>query len=232
MKKMKILVIEDDEDMRDIYMNIFNDIYDLELAKNGIDGVKKAFRGPPDIIVVDIKMPEMDGFQFCKTFREESEFAHIPIIVVSGFNNIEDRTRLFELGADDYLTKPFNRAELLARVHRKLQRADESLKNINPAIQNSKSFKDLRLDSKSRNIQIGKKKITLSFIEFKLLQLLVDHGDQLVTRADILEFVWEKQAVSPRLIDPHILAIRTKLSETPFTIQSVYGKGYIFKRVD
>lgn len=228
---MKILVIEDDEDLRDVYMNIFRDVYDVELAQNGIDGLKKAIKRPPDIILVDIKMPEMDGFQFCKAFREEDEYAHIPIVVVSAFNNIEDRTKLFELGVDDYLTKPFDRTELLLRVQRKLQRAGESVKKTNSSNENSKLYEDLQFDSKSQKIHIGKKKIALSFIEFKLLRLLFDHADQLVTREDILEFVWEKQIVSPRLIDPHVLAIRTKLAETPFTVQAIYGKGYIFKQV-
>lgn len=227
MKKVKILVIEDEEGIRDGLKHILSDIYEVELAENGVDGLKKAIRRPPDIILLDLKMPEMDGFQVCKAFREDREFDNVPIIILSAFNSSADRTKTFELGADDYITKPFEKAELIARIQRKLHGVENKISS--PTSSGVIVHGDLELDLKKHEVHFEKKLIALSAIEFKLLHLLVINFDQLVSRDTIVDWVWEKQAVSPRLIDPHILSLRNKLHDINITIQSVYGKGYILK---
>jgi DNA-binding response OmpR family regulator len=227
MTKNKVLIVEDEEGIREGLAIILADKFDIEFATDGIDGIKKAIRNPPNAILLDLKMPEMDGFQVCKILREDKEFDNVPIIIVSAFNNANERTRVFELGADDYVTKPFDRLELVARLQRKIKK-----KEVEEADALSENFRlsvegGLTLDLKNKIATIYKNEIQLSAIEFKLLHLLVINFGELVEREKIIKWVWEKQVVSPRLIDPHILSLRGKIS--PFTILSVYKKGYLLK---
>ena len=226
MSKNKILIIEDEEGIREGLTYLLNEQYAVEEAENGVIGLKKAIRNQPNLILLDLKMPEMDGFQVLKAIRADKEFDHTPIIVLSAFNSPADRTKAFELGADDYINKPFDRAELMARIQRKLHGTE--IKQVsspnNLIIKNN-----LELDLRNHQLNFGKDQISLSAIEFKIIHVLSIHFEQLVSRDTIVEHVWEKQPVSPRLIDPHILSLRSKLNDVNLTIQSVYGKGYIFK---
>jgi len=226
MSKNTILVIEDEEGIREGLTYLLNEQYSVEEAENGVIGLKKAIRNQPNLILLDLKMPEMDGFQVLKAIRADKEFDHTPIIVLSAFNSPADRTKAFELGADDYINKPFDRAELMARIQRKLHGTE--IKQVsspnNLIIKNN-----LELDLRNHQLNFGKHQISLSAIEFKIIHVLSMQFEQLVSRDTIVEHVWEKQPVSPRLIDPHILSLRSKLNDVNLTIQSVYGKGYIFK---
>lgn len=226
MNKNKILIVEDEEGIREGLTYLLSEQYSVEEAENGVEGLKKAIRNQPNLILLDLKMPEMDGFQVLKALRADKEFDHIPIIVLSAFNSPADRTKAFELGADDYINKPFDRAELMARIQRKLHGTE--IKQVsspnNLIIKNN-----LELDLRNHQLNIGKNQISLSAIEFKIIHVLSQHFEQLVSRDTIVDHVWEKQPVSPRLIDPHILSLRSKLNDVNLTIQSVYGKGYIFK---
>ncbi len=226
MSKNTILIIEDEEGIREGLTYLLNEQYSVEEAENGVIGLKKAIRNQPNLILLDLKMPEMDGFQVLKAIRADKEFDHTPIIVLSAFNSPADRTKAFELGADDYINKPFDRAELMARIQRKLHGTE--IKQVsspnNLIIKNN-----LELDLRNHQLNFGKHQISLSAIEFKIIHVLSMQFEQLVSRDTIVEHVWEKQPVSPRLIDPHILSLRSKLNDVNLTIQSVYGKGYIFK---
>lgn len=236
MNKAKILIIEDEEEIRDGLVEILSPYFDVRNASNGIEGLKKNFQERPDLILLDLKMPEMDGFQVCKAIREEKEFNLVPIIILTAFNNVSDRTKLFELGADDYITKPFDSAELVARVQRALSRVSPSIKteitndnasSLNGAIR----LGELLLDHHTQKVMVGNKLLAFSALEFKILYLLAQHFNHIVEREKILDYVWEKQIVSARLIDPHILSIREKLQGNYFSIQAVYGKGYILKNI-
>lgn len=226
MIKNRILIVEDEEGIREGLSYLLSENYSVEEAENGVIGLKKAIRNQPNLILLDLKMPEMDGFQVLKALRTDREFDHVPIIVLSAFNSPADRTKAFELGADDYINKPFDRAELMARIQRKLH-GTEIKQVASPNILIIKN--NLELDLRNHQLNIGKNQISLSAIEFKIIHVLAQHFEQLVSREAIVDFVWEKQPVSPRLIDPHILSLRTKLNDVDLTIQSVYGKGYIFK---
>lgn len=168
-------------------------------------------------------MPGMDGFQVCKILREDKEFDLVPIIVISAFNDSSDRTKAFELGADDYIAKPFEGPELIARIQRKLKSRSVGTAS-KPVLHN------IELDPKNNHVKIDSEIISLSSTEFRILQILVTNFEKLVTRDELLSVVWEQQEVSPRLMDPHILTLRNKFQETEYSIQSVYGKGYILKR--
>lgn len=226
MNKNKILIIEDEDGIREGLSYLLGEHYSIEEAENGVIGLKKAIRNQPNLILLDLKMPEMDGFQVLKAIRTDKEFDRVPVIVLSAFNNPADRTKAFELGADDYINKPFDRAELMARIQRKLHGIE--IKQVSsPNILIIKN--NLELDLRNHQLNIGKKQISLSSIEFKIIHILAQHFEELVSREAIVDFVWEKQPVSPRLIDPHILSVRSKLNDADLTIQSVYGKGYIFR---
>lgn len=226
MNKSKILIVEDEEGIREGLSYLLGEQYFVEEAENGVVGLKKAIRNPPNLILLDLKMPEMDGFQVLKALRSDNDFDHIPVIVLSAFNSPADRTKAFELGADDYINKPFDRAELMARIQRKLHGTE--IKQVSsPNILIIKN--NLELDLRNHQLNIGKNQVSLSAIEFKIIHVLSQQFEQLVSREAIVDHVWEKQPVSPRLIDPHILSLRTKLNDVNLTIQSVYGKGYIFK---
>jgi DNA-binding response OmpR family regulator len=180
-------------------------------------------------------MPEMNGFQSCKAFRTDQEFDNVPIIILSAFNDVADRTKLFELGADDYITKPFDPKELLARIQRSLERlrSKNSLGSIiGSQIPSTKLvIGQLTIDTQFKKVFINSIPVELGSIEFNLLHILCLNINELVSREDILDFVWEKQKVSTRLMDPHVLSLRSKLSGINLTIRSVYGKGYILKYI-
>lgn len=225
MKNEKILIIEDDLGIRDILEDLLNQSFSLHFSENGIEGIAKAKEILPDLILLDLNMPGLDGYQTCKILRENEQFNNVPIIILSAAFNSEDRTKAFELGADDYVSKPFNILELTARMQRKLKTkgSNASLPIVKAAI---------HLDTKHLSVEIENNKVNLGGIEFKLMQVLLTHFNEIVKREAILDFVWEKQAVSPRLIDPHILSLRNKLEVLNLTIQTVYGKGYILKKSD
>ena len=233
MQKPRLLIIEDEEGIRDGLIEILSPYYDVMTAANGIEGLKKSFKENPELILLDLRMPEMDGFQVCKAIREDKDFARVPIIILSAFNNVSDRTKLFELGADDYITKPFDKAELIARVQRALTRITSGADLQKSLTSTTSTIKlgDMILDSHNHKAYVGKKLLPLSALEFKLLYLLALNFNQIVEREKILEYVWEKQSVSARLIDPHILGIREKIKGYPFSIEAIYGKGYILKNL-
>jgi DNA-binding response OmpR family regulator len=233
MQRLSVLIIEDEEGIRDGLEQILTPHFEVKTATNGIEGLKKSFKESPNLILLDLKMPEMDGFQVCKAIREDHDFDLVPIIILTAFNNVADRTKLFEMGADDYITKPFDPAELVARIQRALARVspDVILQKTAATVPNSIRIGELVLDNQSQKVVVGKKTLPLSAIEFKLLYVLALNFDQIVEREKIVDYVWEKQNVSARLIDPHILAIREKLKGHHFSIQAIYGKGYILKNL-
>lgn len=233
MLKPKILVIEDEEGIREGLVEILSPYFDVKTASNGLEGLKKSFKENPDLIILDLKMPELDGFQVCKAIRNEKDFIRVPIIILSAFNNITDRTKLFEIGADDYITKPFDRAELIARVKRAVTRNTLDTVTWKPIDSASGIIKlgEMQIDSITHKVFIGNKQIVLSALEFKLLYLLAKNLNQIVTREQMLAYVWEKQKVSARLIDPHILGVREKIYGYPYSIEAIYGKGYILKEL-
>lgn len=222
MLKPKLLSIEDEKGIQEALEFILSDHYEIEFADNGLEGIKRVVRMLPDLILLDLKMPDLDGFQVCKILREDREFDNIPIIIVSAFNDSSDRTKAFKLGADDYVTKPFNGPELIARIERKLQ----GRKSNNELIKIS----NFDLDPKTYKAKIDFQEIQLSGTEFRILELLFSNFGKLINREDLIKKVWQNQEVSPRLIDPHILSLRQKIQDSKYSIEAVYGKGYVLKK--
>lgn len=226
--KFKILVIEDDRELQEVLTLLLKPHYSVQCASDGMEGVKMALRTSPDLILLDIKMPNMDGFQTCQLIRSDPEFDKTPILVLSGYGGENDRTRALECGADDFIAKPFSSPELLARIKRRVQ-VSEKKETARDSLGGHLSFADLRLELFSGKAFIGEEEIHFSQIEFRLLQLLMENAGNLVSRETILEKIWSNNAPSNRVIDPHIVSIRDKLSKSAVSVSSIYGKGYVLK---
>lgn len=227
-QKHKILIIEDDPELQEVLALLLKPVYSVQCASDGVMGFKMALRSPPDLILLDIKMPNMDGFQTCQLIRSDPEFDKVPILVVSGYGGEDDRTRALDCGADDFIAKPFSSPELLARIKRRIL-ASSKIDPVRESESGILKFGDLKLDLFSGKAYLGEAEMRFSQIEFRLLQLLVENEGSLVSRENILEKVWNKSATSSRVIDPHIVSIRDKLSGSQVSVFSVYGKGYALK---
>lgn len=231
--KSKILVIEDEQDIREGIVSLLEDQFTVFTAANGLSGLKEAIRNKPDLIVLDLNLPDFDGYQVCKSLREEQDFKTIPIIILTAFNESNDRVRAFDIGADDYLAKPFSNVELIARINRKLNVVKDLFNSIDRKLDvhaiDFLKCGNLQMNAKNQSVTLGDRSVHLSTIEFKLMRMFIENKGQLLSRQRIIENVWEGQSVSERVIDPHIVSLRNKLDGFDHTISSIYRGGYILK---
>lgn len=225
MRKARILIIEDDADVREVLEILLSPFHTISTAADGVTGLKSALRDPPDLILLDLKMPHMDGYQTCELIRADAEFKETPILVVSGYGGENELTRALAAGATEFISKPFDSGNLIERINKQLKRKEARVKSGSSLLQAG----TLRMDPIQGKVTVENREIHFSQLEFKLLQLLVEKNGALVGREEILKDVWNQQAASPRVIDPHIVSIRDKLGTSTVTISSVYGKGYILK---
>jgi len=222
----KILVVEDD---KAILMGLKDDLefegYEVTTASDGKDGLKQALGGAFELIVLDILLPGLNGFEVCKKLREAG--VKTPILMLTAAKTEEtDKVVGLELGADDYVTKPIGSRELVARVKAILRRArkeDES--------GNIFKFGDVEVDFKSHEVFKRGKELHLTALEFNLLRFLIARRGQVVTRDQILDEAWGEAVVAYRTIDPHIAHLRKKIEDEPahpVHILGVRGVGYRF----
>jgi DNA-binding response OmpR family regulator len=223
----RILVIEDDELIIEPVVKALSDIgYKVLTAQNGKQGLEFALEKSPDLVLLDIMLPGMDGWEVCKTLRANSP---IPIIMVTALNDEIDRILGLELGADDYLTKPFSTRELIARVRANLRRVelDHEVVPIQQLV-----IDDIMLDLEARRAFKGEDELLLRFKEFELLSLLMGRAGQAVSRAALFDEVWGTDWLGDtRTLDVHIRWLREKLEDDPSDpqyIQTVRGVGYRF----
>lgn len=222
----KILIIEDD---KAIIMGLKDDLefegYIVSTATDGKEGLNKAMEGKFQLIILDILLPGLNGFEVCKKLRESGNMTPILMLTAAKTEELDKVTGL-ELGADDYVTKPIGSREMVARVkailRRTIQKDDEPEKY---------EFGDVSVDFKSHEVAKAGKKIHLTALEFDLLRFFIDHKGEVVTRDAMLDEAWGDAIVSPRTIDPHIVHLRQKLEDDPANpehIVSVRGVGYKF----
>jgi len=223
----KILVVEDD---RAIAMALRDDLsyegYEVTCASDGRQGLEKALTGSFDAVILDILLPRMNGFEVCQRLREAG--VTTPVLLLTAARTEEtDKVTGFELGADDYVTKPFGARELMARIKALLRRSSSR----GDAAPGEFQFGDVRVDFKSREISKKGKAVHLTPLEFGLLKLLIERRGEVVTRDDILDRVWDEAIVSPRTVEPHVVHLRQKLEDDPSDphhILGVRGVGYKF----
>lgn len=223
---MKILVVDDEKLLvKGIKFNLENDGYEVVTGCDGMEAVELAASESPDLIVLDLMMPRLDGLEACTKIRE---FSQVPIIMLTAKSEDMDKLLGFEHGADDYLTKPFNILELKARI-RALLRRSGGLENQNNRI----TAGSLTVDTQERNVYKDGKPVELTAREFDLVELLIRNPNRVYSRENLLDLIWGYEYRSDiRTVDVHIRRIREKLETVPAEpeyIMTKWGVGYYFK---
>jgi len=223
--KPRILVVDDEpEAVELVEFNLKQAGYAVTTAVDGAEALKKARSQTPDLIVLDVMLPEMDGFEICKTLRGETPTARTPILMLTAKAAEIDRVLGLELGADDYLTKPFSPRELVLRVKKILQRG---LLSVEPT--ETLKFGDLILDTPRHRVSWEGKSIELTATEFKLLTILAQRRGRVQSREQLLRDVWEYNSlIDTRTVDTHMRRLREKLGGAAKYLDTVRGVGYRF----
>lgn len=222
----RILIIEDEPDIvRGLELNLRAEGYEVVSASTGPDGLQAALREAPDLLLLDIMLPGMSGLDVCRELR--ARHFDRPIIMLTARSAEVDRVVGLEIGADDYVTKPFGIRELLARIRVRLRRHD-STGERNAVLR----FGDVEVDFEKHEATRRTVRVELTGKEFQVLHLLALHRGKIVTREQLLEEVWGYEHFpTTRTVDNHILRLRQKLEDDPSDprhILSIYGEGYKF----
>jgi OmpR family response regulator RpaB len=228
MDKQKILVIDDEASIRQIVETRLKLAgYEVITAADGVEALEQAATHQPDLIVLDIMMPKLDGFEVCRELRKNMT---TPIIMLTAKGDITDRIAALELGADDYVVKPFSPRELEARIKAVLRRT-----HTDQAKQTVISIDKLTIDTGKRQVLKSGEKVKLTEMEFNLLELLATNPGRAYSRSEILHQVWGyrlSQYSDTRVVDVHISRLRSKLEDDPSSpelILTARGTGYMFQ---
>jgi DNA-binding response OmpR family regulator len=225
----KILIIEDDLDIGELqkdYLEING--YAVDLQNSGKEGLNRAFKQEYDLLIVDIMLPEVDGFEICRQVRAVK---NIPILIVSAKKEDIDKIRGLGLGADDYIIKPFSPSELVARVKAHLARYDRLIGNTQTEKKEIR-IRGLLIDEKARRIYVNNVEVSLTSKEFDILLFLAQHPNQVFSKEDLFERIWGLDSSGDiTTITVHIRKIRGKIEldpSNPQYIETVWGAGYRF----
>jgi DNA-binding response OmpR family regulator len=231
-----ILVVEDSRAMQRTLERLFeSDSLQVQIASDGPSGLEMFRKQLPCAVVLDLKLPGISGKELCREFKALA--ASVPIVVLSANSEVEDKVLLLELGADDYVTKPFSPKELLARVRRAMRRTGPTSPAVTQILAKSVqhevlTFGDARIDFTSMEATRAGKAITLTSQEFKLLKYLAASAGRVVSREELLNEVWGYQNYpSTRTVDNHVLRLRQKLEPDPAAprfLMTMHGAGYKF----
>ena len=232
--KETILDVDDEASIRRILETRLSMIgYTVVTACDGQEALEAFRNSPPDLVVLDVMMPKLDGYGVCQELRKESD---VPIVMLTALGDVADRITGLELGADDYVVKPFSPKELEARIRCVLRRIG---KEGAAGIPNSGliQINDIRIDTNKRQVFRGDERIRLTGMEFSLLELLVGRSGEPFSRGEILKEVWgytPERHVDTRVVDVHISRLRSKLEDDPANpelILTARGTGYLFQRI-
>lgn len=225
---MKILIIEDDRDIAElIAYNLSQEKLSSEVTASGSRGLSAARRGLPDLVILDLMLPDMGGLEICKAIKSDPKTKGIPVLMLTAKGEEIDRIVGFEVGADDYLTKPFSPRELVLRVKAILRRLKDREWRDAAVPQ---TFGLLQIDPSKFQVKVGKEEVRLTALEFKLLQHLLSNRGRVATRDGLLDHVWGYDAaLTTRTVDTHIKRLREKLGPAGDYIETIRGVGYRFK---
>lgn len=229
--KKKILIIEDEESISDIIrFNLQKEGYATETAFNGADGLEKALNCNADLILLDVMLPIMDGFEVCKKVREKSA---VPILMLTAKEEEVDKVLGLELGADDYITKPFGMRELMARIKANIRRVQQPAES-SEAPSDIKAFGGLEIDMNRYEVRKNGQTLDLTVREFELLKYLSEREERVFSREQLLEEVWGYDYFGDiRTVDVTVRRLREKLEDDPADPQYILtrrGIGYYFRR--
>jgi DNA-binding response OmpR family regulator len=223
--KPKLLVVDDEPEIREIVREVLQEHFEVIEAENGKQAVDMAQRNLPDMILMDVMMPEMDGITATESIRGMLTTRHIPILMLTAANTKDYRIRAFDFGADQFIGKPFDFEELTMRLISVYRRSRQML---NPATKEV-HFLNLELNVDAKEVRIEGARIELSPVEYDIVKLLILNRETLVTRLQIIEDVWKSKEAPDRVMDAHIVSIRKKIANFRGTIKTVYGSGYILR---
>lgn len=224
----RLLIIDDDRDVSSRLAELFSvEGYDVSRAADGASGMQEITTLPPyDVVLLDIDLPEKDGFEVLREARKAG--VDSPVIVLTAHDEDEHKLRAFELGADDYVTKPFDTNELAARVQAVLNRSQSSTDDANGTY----TFGDVHVDFDTHTAQRGNEQVEFTALEFDILEYLINHRGRTISRKQLLRDVWGISGdVTTRTIDRHVASLRKKIEPDPTDpqyIETVYGIGYKF----
>ena len=230
-REKKILIIEDEVSISDIIkFNLKKEGYDVETAYDGRDGLDKALHCGCDLILLDVMLPYMDGFEVCRKVRELSS---VPILMLTAKEEEVDKVLGLELGADDYITKPFGMRELIARIKANIRRVDQVVE-LSDAPSDVKNFGKISIDMNRYEVKKSGNVIELTLREFELLKYLAEREDRVFSREQLLEEVWGYEYYGDiRTVDVTVRRLREKLEDDPAEpkyILTKRGIGYYFSR--
>src|SRR5271169_1854657 len=227
--KKRILVIEDDRDIVELVRyNLEKDGYQVFTATDGALGMAQVKKSPPDLLVLDLMLPKLSGLEICKEIRRDAALNRLPILILTARGEEADRVVGLELGADDYVTKPFSPRELVARVKALLRRAE-------PGTPSEKTIEigALRIDPAAYRVSRAGKPVPMSTLEFRLLYFLAARANRVFTRDQLLDGVWgTERFVTPRSVDVYVRRLREKIEmdpQHPVYMKTIRGAGYLFE---
>jgi phosphate regulon transcriptional regulator PhoB len=226
----RILIIEDDRDIVELVRyNLANEGFQVTSAGDGSTGLAQVKKTPPDLLLLDLMLPKLSGLEICKEIRRDASLNRLPILMLTARGEEADRVVGLEMGADDYVTKPFSPRELVARVKALLRRAE-------PPAETARTIEagKLEIDPASYRVTRAGKPVVVSTLEFRLLYYLASRPNRVFTRDQLLDAVWgTERFVTPRSVDVYIRRLREKIEadpENPVYLKTVRGAGYMFER--
>jgi two-component system phosphate regulon response regulator PhoB len=224
----RVVIIEDEKDIVGLVnYNLSRDGFEVTSFGRGREGLDHLRIKPPDLVLLDVLLPDLDGFEICRRMRTDEKLRAVPVIFLTAKGEEIDRVLGLEIGADDYVVKPFSPRELVARVKAVLRRHERSTEPAEVV-----ETGNLRLDCRTQDVKVGERFVELSTLEFKLLYFLVSHPRRIFSRDRLLDEVWGRDRfVTPRTVDVHIRRLREKIevqADKPKYLQTVRGSGYRF----
>jgi two-component system, OmpR family, alkaline phosphatase synthesis response regulator PhoP len=227
----RILLVEDEPSLvLTLTDRLVSEGYEVETAGDGEEGLSRGLEGSFDLILLDVMLPGRDGFEVCRELRARG--VQVPIIMLTARGQVVDRVVGLKLGADDYVTKPFEMAELLARMEALFRRARAPVSGAAGSGAGTYAFGDVRVDFRQAQVFRDGAPVPLSALEFKLLAYFIEHRGALLTRDELLDKVWGYDAMpTTRTVDVHVASLRQKLEKNPSRpeyILTVHRRGYRF----
>lgn len=226
----KILIVEDERDIVDLLRyNLQAAGFETDSVRNGADALHRAVEKPPDLILLDLMLPEVDGLIVCRLLKNDPRTKNIPIVMVTAKVEEQDRVAGFELGADDYITKPFSPREVVLRVSAVLRRIQVGQQTESPP---QIETHGLTINPDKHQVSTEKGTIDLTATEFKLIMLFARSPGRVFTRDILMDVIWGQEYYGiDRTVDTHVSRLRRKLGEFGKHIETVHGVGYRFKEI-
>lgn len=223
MAQNRILVVEDEPDIAEVLeYNLEKEGFEVETVQRGDAALETIRRDPPDLLVLDLMLPGMDGLELTRVLKRDSDTARIPILMLTAKGEEVDRIVGFELGADDYIPKPFSPREVVLRVKAVLRRFTRE-----PAEGESLSVGEIELDVAGHRLRVAGQEVPLTATEFRLLKVLMERAGRVQTRSQLLSDVWGyAEDIDSRTVDTHIRRLRRKLGDEAERVETVIGVGY------